>query len=87
MLINRKQNIKRKLAALKPHFLEITNKSKEHFGHAGNPTNNEESHFEVKIASTELNKYPRIQQHRIINTILKTEFDNGLHALSIIIKK
>ena len=39
-----------------------------------------------KVAAKELDDLSMIKQHRIINNILKDEFDNGLHALSINIK-
>lgn len=84
--MNRKEIIETKLSVLNPHFLEIIDQSSLHAGHAGNPSGDEESHFAIKIAAKELEGLSMIKQHRIINNILKDEFDNGLHALSIIVK-
>ena len=69
--MNRKETIQMKLSVLNPHFLEIIDESSLHVGHAGNPNGNAESHFSIKIAVKKL------------NNLLKEEFDNGLHALSI----
>lgn len=84
--MNRKEIIEMKLSVLNPHFLEIVDQSALHAGHAGNPNGDAESHFAIKIAAKELDDLSMIKQHRIINSILKDEFDNGLHALSISIK-
>lgn len=84
--MNRKEIIEMKLSVLNPHFLEIVDQSALHAGHAGNPNGDAESHFAIKIAAKELDDLSMIKQHRIINNILKDEFDNGLHALSISIK-
>ena len=81
--MNKKQTIKTKLSVLNPHFLEITDESKLHEGHASNPNAKGESHFSIKIASNQLENLSRIKQHQIINKLLKEEFNNGLHALSI----
>jgi len=84
--MNRKEIIETKLSVLNPHFLEVVDQSSLHAGHAGNPNGDAESHFAIKIAAKELDDLSMIKQHRIINNILKDEFDNGLHALSINIK-
>ena len=84
--MNRKEIIETKLSVLNPHFLEVVDQSSLHAGHAGNPNGDDESHFAIKIAAKELDDLSMIKQHRIINNILKDEFDNGLHALSINIK-
>lgn len=84
--MNRKENIQAKLSVLNPHFLEIVDESACHAGHAGNPNGNAESHFAIKIAAKELENIPLVKQHRVINNLLKEEFDNGLHALSINVK-
>ena len=81
--MNKKEIIEMKLGALNPHFLKIIDQSSLHVGHAGNPNGNVESHFAIKIAAKKLDDLSMIKQHRIINNILKDEFDNGLHALSI----
>lgn len=84
--MDRKENIQTKLSVLNPHFLEIVDESALHAGHAGNPNGNAESHFAIKIAAEELKNLSFVKQHRIINNLLKEEFNSGLHALSIKIK-
>lgn len=71
---------------LNPHFLEIVDESARHVGHAGNQNIHEESHFAIKIATKELDNLSLVKQHRVINDLLKEEFNNGLHALSINIR-
>ena len=83
----RKEIIEEKLQTLNLQFLKITDQSLEHVGHAGNLYGKKETHFQVEIAFNELNTQTRIQQHRTINQLLEDEFSNGLHALSIVVKK
>lgn len=78
-----KNIIEHKLNTLKPHILKVINNSADHAGHAGNPDNSDNSHFTVQISATIFDNLNKIQQHRIINNLLKDEFANGLHALSI----
>ena len=81
--MNRKEIIEMKLSVLNPHFLEVVDESSFHAGHIGNPKGDAESHFKIKIGAEKLNNLSMIKQHRIINNLLKEEFNNGLHALSI----
>ncbi len=80
--MSRKVRIEQKLSVLKPHYLEITDDSKSHIGHSGNPGGND-THFTIKLAAKSLMGKKHIEQHKIINELLKEEFVNGLHALSI----
>ena len=84
--MSKKEIIETKLSVLNPHFLKITDQSHLHAGHVGNPDGNQESHFAVEISSDALRGISLIKQHRLINNLLKEEFDSGLHALSIKIK-
>ncbi len=82
-----KQRIEESLKKeINPEFLEVINNSEMHRGHAGDDGTGE-THFEVRIKSEQLNKSGRISAHRKINQILKDEFEKGLHALEIKIKK
>jgi stress-induced morphogen len=83
--MTRKESIEHKLRALNPHFLEVDDVSARHIGHSGNPNGDGQTHFEIKISSHTLKSYTKIEQHRVINNLLKEEFVNGLHALSITI--
>jgi len=83
--MNRQEHIEQKLSALKPHYLHILNESHLHEGHKGHDGSNE-SHFAIEISAEILNGKKLLQQHRIINDLLKEEFEQGLHALSIKIR-
>ncbi len=67
---------------LKCDEVEVVNKSHLHLGHLGDDGSGE-THFKVIIKSLELKKMSKIQSHRIINSLLKNEFKNGLHAFEI----
>lgn len=79
---SRKDRIIQKLQTLSPNYLELINNSAAHQGHAGN-IGGDDTHFTLKISSTQLDNMSRLERHKIINNLLKEEFDNGLHALSI----
>lgn len=81
--MSRKEIIETKLSVLNPHFLNVIDESQLHSGHSGNPNGDGESHFVINIASKQLEGLSLIKQHRTINDLLKDEFNNGLHALSI----
>jgi BolA protein len=81
--MDRKKTIEEKLSVLNPHTLKISNNSASHTHHAGNPENTGESHFAIEIAAEKLNNLSRLEQHQLINDLLKEEFTSGLHALSI----
>lgn len=84
--MSRKEEIKTKLTSLKPHFLQVTDESHLHSGHAGNPSGTRESHFKLEIAARQLEHLSKIEQHRLINNLLAEEFKQGMHALTIKIK-
>ncbi|GGA34976.1 BolA family protein [Pelagibacterium lentulum] len=69
-----------------PTELEVIDESERHHGHAGWREGGN-THFRVKIASLQLDALSRVEQHRAINAALKTQFDEGLHALAIEVKK
>ena len=81
--MNRKQRIDKILSKkLDDFMLEIIDNSNLHIGH-NNFTGNDETH--IKIVLTKKNKSPsnRLNIHRIINNLLKEEFNRGLHSLEI----
>ena len=82
--MSRKEIIAKKLSVLKPEYLKIINDSPDHAYHEASPGSGE-SHFTVKIKASSLGSKTLIEQHRVINNLLKEEFENGLHALSIIV--
>lgn len=81
--MSRKSSIEKKLSVLSPHMLNVINESAKHAGHSGNPDGGDDTHFTIIISADELDSLSKVGQHRIINNLLKDEFDTGLHALSI----
>lgn len=82
-----KNNIENKLKQkFSPYFLEVINNSHLHSGHY-KPENkdfrNDESHFAIKIGSSNFEGLSRIAIHRQINQLLDQEFKAGLHAIEI----
>jgi len=67
--------------ALNVESLEIINESHLHQGHAGDDGSGE-SHFTIRICSSDLSGGTIINSHRIIYKILKEEM-KSIHALGI----
>tara|TARA_B100001057_G_scaffold270393_1_gene270573 strand:+ start:278 stop:532 length:255 start_codon:yes stop_codon:yes gene_type:complete len=81
--MNRKQRIDKILSKnFNDFLLDIIDNSNLHKGH-NNFTGNDETH--IKIILTKKNKIPvnRLNIHRLINNLLKREFESGLHSLEI----
>lgn len=77
--MNRKQRIKNTITeSLNPVELEIIDESEKHRGHKGL-----ESHIKLLVVSDEFHDMPLIARHRLIKTLLETEFASGMHALSL----
>jgi len=67
---------------LNPSLIEIEDESHLHANH--NPSAKAGgTHFKIKIVSKKFKGKSRIEKHRIVNDILKNEFKNGLHALTL----
>ena len=65
-------------------FIEVINQSGQHAGHAAmQGKDTRESHFFVGVVSNEFQDVRPIERQRRINKLLKSEFDQGLHALSM----
>ena len=60
----------------------MIDESSRHIGHAGSRPEGE-THFRVRIASSQLNGLTRVAQHRAINEALADELKGGVHALAI----
>ena len=67
--------------AFSPSFLDVTDESSHHQGHAGAPAGGN-SHFAIRIQSADLTPLPPLAQHRLIYKVLDTELKEGLHARS-----
>ncbi|KAL1506407.1 hypothetical protein ABEB36_005777 [Hypothenemus hampei] len=74
-------SITNKLQELKPVFLKVINESYMH-----NVPKDAETHFKVVIVSEDFQALPLIKRHRMVNDILKSELQGGVHALSIVAK-
>lgn len=60
--------------------LWIENESHGHGMNRG--VNQPETHFKVLVVSNDFDGKARIDRQRMINDLLKNEFQNGLHALT-----
>jgi sulfur transfer protein SufE/stress-induced morphogen len=73
-----------KLSMLKPIELVVENESHKHAGHAGmNGVTSTESHFNVRIIASCFQGLSLVQRHKMIYTLLASEMNNGIHALSL----
>jgi BolA protein len=58
----------------------LTDESSLHAGHAGARPEGE-THFRLRLVAADFAGQSRIERQRLIHTLLRHEFDNGLHAL------
>ncbi len=63
---------------LSPSFIAVEDESRNHHVPEG-----AETHFKVIVVSSKFNDLSRVARHREVNKLLKDEFDQGLHALSL----
>jgi BolA protein len=68
--------------ALQADFIEVLDVSHEHAGHGGWREGGE-THFKLTITSPQFAGKSRVQQHRIVNSLLADELANGIHALEM----
>jgi BolA protein len=80
--MNRIEAIKQALSTLKPKHIEIIDETHLHIGHLGHKADSEYTHIKL-IISDEFGEMKLVDKHRAIKSLLKEEFDKGLHALSI----
>ncbi|XP_010545298.1 PREDICTED: sufE-like protein 1, chloroplastic/mitochondrial [Tarenaya hassleriana] len=85
---NRGMMIKDKLEReLNPVELEVEDVSYQHAGHAAvRGSGDGETHFNLRIVSDAFKGKSLVKRHRLIYDMLQDEFQNGLHALSIVAK-
>jgi len=77
--VNRKERIETKLSeALSPVHLAVVDESHRHSAGAG-----AETHYNVTVISEGFNETLRVKRHRRVHELLATEFDAGLHALTL----
>jgi BolA protein len=72
-------NIEKKLLShFNPEHLEVINESGMHNVPAGS-----ESHFKVVIVAPIFSSERLIKRHRMVNSVLKDELANDIHALAL----
>jgi BolA protein len=74
------EEIKYKLQALEPTFIELQDESTLHAGHRGNGSG---GHFKLVITSPRFNDLPPVTRHRMVYQVLDDLFPTKIHALSI----
>ncbi|WRT64609.1 uncharacterized protein IL334_001542 [Kwoniella shivajii] len=78
------------IEAFEPVLLRVYNDSSKHSHHSAMRAQgggNGETHFAIHLVSPTFNGKTSIARHRMVNSLLKDEFDNqGLHALSLRLK-
>ncbi len=65
-------------AGLNPFYMRVINESNNH-----NVPPGSESHFKLVLVSDKFNGKNLLARHRLINSILENEFQNGIHALAM----
>lgn len=69
--------------ALSPERLEVVNESHLHAGHQPGFDGAGETHMRIRVVSAQFAGKTRIARHRMVNDLVREEFDAGLHALAI----
>ena len=67
---------------LEPSFLDVQDVSHQHAGHGGWREGGG-THFTVTITATAFAGKSRVQQHRLVNTILADDLAGDIHALEL----
>ena len=68
--------------ALSPQHIEVEDVSHHHAGHAG-WRDGGGTHFTVTIRAASFAGKSRVQQHRLVNSILADELAGHIHALEL----
>jgi BolA family transcriptional regulator, general stress-responsive regulator len=81
--VNYQARITQKLnEAFAPQALDVIDESAQHHGHGGWREGGE-THFRIRITSAAFTGKSRVDMHRMINTALKNELAERVHALAI----
>jgi BolA protein len=72
-------------AAFAPERLEVSDESHRHAGHAGARAGGQ-THYAVLLISESFAGQSRVARHRLVNAALATEFETGLHALTLTLR-
>jgi len=69
-------------AALSPDYLDVTDNSAQHAGHAGARSEGE-SHFAAVVVARAFEGLNRVQRQRMVYAALADEMANDIHALEL----
>jgi BolA protein len=76
------QDIRERLAVLKPVALELHDESEQHAGHAGHRPGGG-SHWQLTIVSDAFRGQPPVARHRMVYEALGDLMKRDIHALKI----
>ena len=68
-----------------PAIVSVTDDSARHRGHAGASPEGQ-THYRIQVVSDAFAGLSRIDRQRLVNGLLRDEFETGLHALSLDLK-
>ena len=71
--------------AFSPVVLRVEDDSAKHAGHAGSRPGGQ-THYTVLIVSEAFGGLNRVDRHRKVNDVLRSEFADGLHALALVLR-
>ena len=74
--------IRRRLSALEPTALELTDESAKHAGHAGAAPGGQ-THWRLSIVSNRFAGEPTVARHRMVYQMLGELMQHPIHALAI----
>lgn len=80
--MNVAQDIRRRLAALRPQQLELVDESEAHRGHAGYREGGG-THWRLTIVSPAFAGQPTVARHRLVYQALGELMQHPIHALAI----
>ncbi len=84
--MNMEEKIRKALeGSMNIHHLDIINESKLHVGHSG-ADGSGQTHFKLMIVSDDFNECNRVQRQRMVNAVIQSLFNEGLHSLSYDLK-
>lgn len=70
------------IVGLEPTRLDLVNESELHAGHRSSPGTGE-SHFRLVVVSPMFAGQSRVARHRLVNSLVKDELRDGVHALAV----
>ncbi|EMY77653.1 BolA-like protein [Leptospira weilii serovar Ranarum str. ICFT] len=71
-------------SSLSPSYLEVEDFSDEHAGHDGNPESKPEgTHIRIEIVSSSFVEKSKVEQHRMVYSLIQPWIDRGLHAITL----